>query len=1271
MDRLRTLLLAARTGAIRTFMVVAGLFLGVLLALMVWMQSGSSLAQALRLAATLLPAGQVLQASEVEGSLRNGGRIGHLLWKKDALTVEFSDVEMAWYWPALLDREWRVNTLHVRQLQVQDHRPPSHSPMADLVLPLRADVQFDVDTVQWAGPLALTLEAVRGRYRFDGSAHHLQDTSLQMAQGVYRLDADLQARQPMALSLHASGDVQAVVTARQEPLQLEVGATVQGTLFGPAAELDAQLQVQPRDAARAHMVDTMQAQLEARLRPGQEQPVERAHGKWSALDLASLWPDAPHTSLSGQMEVEPSGSAWKGHLQMQNSLTGTLDQHRMPLQSADASLVYHDNQWLLSALQATGAGGSVQAQGSYAGQPQRWSVSGRLQDIAPQKMHSHWIGPPLSGSVTAEQTSQGIGFDLAVAAAPQTRSISAAITRLQAQGRWSAPRVQFDKLLLEGGTAQVAGQLQVNTSTFASTGHLRANLPGALLVLDGSAAPDAGQGEATLQVRDAQALQQWLGSVPVLGPRLQGGSAVRGAADLSARWSGGWHGLGADLRLQGAASARQLDIDDQRLTDLQLDVNGSLRALELTWRGKAQQGLGQVTLQAGAHVEQVQAGRWHARLDQLQAALSDGLQNTPWTVQLQQPVDLEWQQAAAERSLSVASGVLRLSGPVPGNARIEWQPMQWSQQSAASKSNTGAGVRWSSRGQLQGVPLAWLELLGQTRIANLGLQGDLLFGGAWDASADNATGKGLLLNASLQRSSGDLQLSPREPGAAPVAAGLRDASVQLHLEREKLHAELLWASDAAGNARATFDTRLQWSGGSVVWAADAPVQGSVRASLPRVGGWSMVAPVGWRMQGTLEADATLFGTHASPQWKGQVEARELAIRSVVDGLDFSNGVLRLQINGQHMQITEFTLQGAGGPAEGKLQVTGSVDWLPGTASAPLAARVRMALDAQAQAFRVTARPDQRLVVSGKLNAKLVDARLTVRGALVADQASIVLPEDTAPVLGPDVVVRKPKLAANAAALKKASAPAQTAQVVVPDLEITLNPGTNFQLKGRGVNTQLVGLLTLKAEGRDVVPRLTGELRTVNGNYRAYGQYLTIEDGTLRFSGAYDNPAVEIRAVRPNLSQVVGVQVSGTAQLPVVRLFSEPDLPDAEKLSWLVLGHASTNGGAETAMLQQAALALLSNRGGAPTGNLFQTLGLDDVTLNHVATTTNPDNTTGSDTSLTLGKRISKDFYVAYERSLATAMGTFYVFYDLSRRFTLRGQAGEQSAVDLIFTARYD
>jgi translocation and assembly module TamB len=69
-------------------------------------------------------------------------------------------------------------------------------------------------------------------------------------------------------------------------------------------------------------------------------------------------------------------------------------------------------------------------------------------------------------------------------------------------------------------------------------------------------------------------------------------------------------------------------------------------------------------------------------------------------------------------------------------------------------------------------------------------------------------------------------------------------------------------------------------------------------------------------------------------------------------------------------------------------------------------------------------------------------------------------------------------------------------------------------------------------------------------------------------------------------------------------------------------------------------------------------------------TSNADGTT-TGASVTLGKRLSRDFYVAYERSLAGTLGTLYILFDLSRRVSLRAQTGEQSAVDLIFTLRYD
>ena len=158
------------------------------------------------------------------------------------------------------------------------------------------------------------------------------------------------------------------------------------------------------------------------------------------------------------------------------------------------------------------------------------------------------------------------------------------------------------------------------------------------------------------------------------------------------------------------------------------------------------------------------------------------------------------------------------------------------------------------------------------------------------------------------------------------------------------------------------------------------------------------------------------------------------------------------------------------------------------------------------------------------------------------------------------------------------------------------------------------------------------------------------------------------AVRPNLTQRVGVQITGTALLPRVRLYAQPELSDSEKLSWLVLGRSSASGGGEAALLQQAALALLGSKGGGMSGGLAASLGLDE--LSYRGSSNNADGTT-TEGAVTLGKRFSQNFYAAYERSISGALGTLFIFYDLSKRFTVRAQAGEQSAVDLIYTFQYD
>ena len=98
------------------------------------------------------------------------------------------------------------------------------------------------------------------------------------------------------------------------------------------------------------------------------------------------------------------------------------------------------------------------------------------------------------------------------------------------------------------------------------------------------------------------------------------------------------------------------------------------------------------------------------------------------------------------------------------------------------------------------------------------------------------------------------------------------------------------------------------------------------------------------------------------------------------------------------------------------------------------------------------------------------------------------------------------------------------------------------------------------------------------------------------------------------------------------------------------------------MLQSAALALLGGREGR---SLAARFGLDELSVSG--------GETGAlaGTSVTLGKRLSDRLYAAYEHSLSGAGGTLLIFYELSRRWTLRGQAGVNPAVDLIYRLSFD
>jgi translocation and assembly module TamB len=65
----------------------------------------------------------------------------------------------------------------------------------------------------------------------------------------------------------------------------------------------------------------------------------------------------------------------------------------------------------------------------------------------------------------------------------------------------------------------------------------------------------------------------------------------------------------------------------------------------------------------------------------------------------------------------------------------------------------------------------------------------------------------------------------------------------------------------------------------------------------------------------------------------------------------------------------------------------------------------------------------------------------------------------------------------------------------------------------------------------------------------------------------------------------------------------------------------------------------------------------------------PDATAGA--IVRVGKRFANNVYASYERSLSGAMGTLFLFYDVSQRLTVRAEAGERTGMDLIFTFKFE
>jgi translocation and assembly module TamB len=264
-----------------------------------------------------------------------------------------------------------------------------------------------------------------------------------------------------------------------------------------------------------------------------------------------------------------------------------------------------------------------------------------------------------------------------------------------------------------------------------------------------------------------------------------------------------------------------------------------------------------------------------------------------------------------------------------------------------------------------------------------------------------------------------------------------------------------------------------------------------------------------------------------------------------------------------------------------------------------------------------------------------------------------------------VVVKRSRPAADMPT-ETAVPPTRSAAARKVALDVRVDLGEKLRVRGRGVDTRLRGELHITSPGGRIA--VNGTVNAVDGTYAAYGQKLAIERGNITFNGPVDNPRLDIEATRPDTDLRVGVAITGTTVNPRVRLFSEPEMSELDKLSWLLMGRASEGlGSADTALLQRAAVALLSGEGEGVTDQVIRSIGLDQLSLKQ---SDGPDGNV-RETVVSLGKNLSRRWYVGYERGLNATAGTWQLIYRIAQRFTLRAQSGLDNSLDLIWTWRWN
>lgn len=453
-----------------------------------------------------------------------------------------------------------------------------------------------------------------------------------------------------------------------------------------------------------------------------------------------------------------------------------------------------------------------------------------------------------------------------------------------------------------------------------------------------------------------------------------------------------------------------------------------------------------------------------------------------------------------------------------------------------------------------------------------------------DINASLGSDGALNADASLAFTPGKLIV---ESGNTPINIGLEKTTIDASLRGDDVMLELATAFTDLG----TLNVQASLSDP----ASEGRLAGKLNADFQDLSLISAFVPQIQQVSGGLKSKLSMGGTVQTPLIEGELALLDFSAEIPETAMVIKDTQLRVKGNPDGTLL----INGESRSGDGYLKIKGRVN--PATRA--------IELNLNGDQFEVANSTMMQAVISPQLSIGMDDKGMRVSGKVTIPRAYI---NANGGSEGIQTVSSSSDVVYVSEEGEQEEAPASQL-----DLDVQIILGDSVEVEAGDFRGKLEGDLRIQ-QTPELAPLGTGTINVLNGDYVIYGQQLNMERGRILFSGGpVDNPSLDMEVARTvqEYDVVAGAKIQGTVQTPRLELYSEPPMPDASILSYILLGQ--------------------------------------------------PPGTTGG--SYTLGKYLTPELYVSYGIGLFDAINTFNMRYKLTDKLAVEAESGSGSSADLIYT----